>query len=314
MSYFASFKRRHAIVAGTVLAIALGTGHVMQSAVSAPRGLALLNAPVVGPSTPQFPGTPQAVSLGQPPRLSDRATEAVQIDPPLKIARSPFGYPCGATLSATPMPAAMIAVEVADPCRPSAPVTIRQGNFTIDTRTDRFGQASETIPVFADNPVIFARIERDTLSLSPKADGAQDFTHVGLIWRGQKRLHIHALEFGARHGQPGHIWSGAPGTPAEAIEGGRGYLSQIALSALEQAEIYTFPVGRTAARGVVRLEVTADVTKETCGTEVEAQAFQTGPMGTLNFTDILLEMPSCDKIGETVRLKNLLRDMRIAAR
>ena len=78
------------------------------------------------------------------------------------------------------------------------------------------------------------------------------------------------------------------------------------------AEVYSFPVAKTAQEGDVALSVEAEVSEANCGLEIEAQALELrgdDPVKTQNLT---LAVPDCDAVGNFLVLNNLLQDLKVA--
>jgi len=129
-------------------------------------------------------------------------------------------------------------------------------------------------------------------------------------------LQIHALEFGATYGEPGHVWSENPGDPTLAATGGGGYILQLGDPELDNAvlsEVYTFPRAGSGESGVVRLSVEAEVTTANCATEIAGQSIEPGADGQPVVMEMTVAVPDCDAVGEYLVLKNLLRDRRVAS-
>ena len=79
-------------------------------------------------------------------------------------------------------------------------------------------------------------------------------------------------------------------------------------------EVYTFPTGTTSRDGSVALSVEAEVTAENCGRDVAAQSIQIDPASTLIAIDLTMTMPKCDAVGEFLVLKNMFKDLTLAAK
>jgi hypothetical protein len=79
-------------------------------------------------------------------------------------------------------------------------------------------------------------------------------------------------------------------------------------------EVYTFPTGTVSRDGSVALTVEAEVTAENCGRDVAAQSIQIDRSSTPTAIDLTMTMPECDAVGEFLVLKNMFKDLTLAAK
>ncbi len=316
MSFLASLDKRRWGTALVTLVLAFFCGYVMQNILADQPPVAIINdgpdaAPLMrqGDEPKPLPVPPAATLvpiLERPPVLPDRVDE--------DQARAGDDPGCSPVLTVEAAPAATLRVTLAAPCHTDTRVSLQQGDMAVTAETDAKGDINLRIPALSSNPVINVAIAGKRLTATTEIPDATEFLHVAIQWTGQQALRINAYEFGAQKSQFGHVWSGAPKSPSRASRGSGGFLTKLGDEHGRSAEIYSFPVGQAAARGVVRLVVEAEVTKENCGKRVQATAFQTSPLGKLSPTDVSLTMPGCDQVGKILRLQNLLQDMRLAAR
>ena len=312
MTIFKSLKWRRWGTALATLALAFTSGYVMQNRLSDRAPVESTQLAAFGPATDQpkaLPSQPTAtrlLTLDRPPVLADR------VDEPLTGKEADPG--CAPTLSVSAAPAATLRITLTAPCHGDTRVFVQQGDMAASFQTGGDGVLNMRVPALTTNPVIQAAIAGKQLSATVEIPDAGDFQHVALQWSGRQALRINAYEFGAQKSQFGHVWSGAPKSPSRASRGSGGFLTKLGDGRGKSAEIYSFPVGQASSRGVVRLVVEAEVTKQNCGQKIQATALQTSPLGHLSPTEISLTMPDCDQVGEIVRLQNLLQDMRLASR
>jgi hypothetical protein len=66
--------------------------------------------------------------------------------------------------------------------------------------------------------------------------------------------------------------------------------------------------------GDIQLEIEAEVTDATCGREISAQSLQVTEAGAPRVQELQLTMPDCDAIGDFLVLKNVLEDLKVAAK
>ena len=298
-------KRRLGTFCGT-LVLALGCGYVMQNVLSVQAAVTPSSVPnIAHVMVPQAPRAALTTSLKPAPILKDRVAETKD-----RVANQG----CVPQLVVTPAPAATLTVDVSAPCHALARANITQGKLTVSLATDEDGAISLRVPAFTTSPNIVVHIAGNRLAASADVPEAAMFEHVALHWSGPQVLRINAYEFGAQKSQFGHVWAGAPKSPARASRGSGGFLTQLGDDQGKSVEIYSFPSGQATSRGVIRLMAEAEVTQGTCGKRIRATAFQSGPLEELRPTEVAITMPDCDQLGETVRLQNLFQDMRLARR
>ena len=164
-------------------------------------------------------------------------------------------------------------------------------------------RAAVFIAAFEDGKGALATAQVDDLEL---------YDRFVVQWRGdaQSLRELHALEYGADFGLPGHVWSRAGQDEAE---GAVMRLGGDAPGPALRAEIYTFPTAGATREGTVALRLEAEVTEGNCGRDLEAQGISTNGEGAgLHVRDLLLPMPDCAALGEYLVLKNLFNDLKIA--
>lgn len=304
MRLFSSLNTRRWPTVLATLVIASACGHLTQAVwgrtVSEPA-LATVTEPGPLPSAPH--GT--YMQLQRPPVMADRAAAtATEVE----------DQSCRPQLNITPAPAATLHVEVSAPCHGLARVHVTQGQITASMATDKEGVLRVRLPALTSDPLIEVSIAGTKLAARTEVADAEAYEHVALQWSGTQMLGINAYEFGAQQSQFGHVWAGAPKSPARASRGSGGFLIRIGDGQGKSAEIYSFPAGTASTRGVIRLVAEAKVTHENCGRRVSAIALQSSLMTKLRPTEVAITVPGCGQIGETVSLQNLFQDMRLARR
>lgn len=280
---------------------------------------------------------PDRVALAETPSHSDRPpapeVQRAEINPALE----PLGLPARAStvapireataaqdalVSCTPdfkvsaVPGGLAYIALSAPCSLGQAVALSHGPLAIDITIPDAGRYAATLPVldsaegfrarFADGRVAHASL--------PKPSAAA-FDHVVLQWRGAAGLQLHALEFGAGYGEAGHIWAGNPRETLRAVRGEGGFLNRLGDTAAGgMADVYSFPVGQMARPGQVDITVEAEVTAENCDSDIAAQLLQRGADGSIAVAEITFAVPACDAVGDILVLKNLMRDLKIAAK
>jgi len=224
--------------------------------------------------------------------------------------------PCAAALSARPMAAAMVQLNLTAGCQPDTRVTLHHNGMMITESTDSKGNLTLQMPALSQTAVFMAAFENGMIAMA-KADvtSLDVYDRVVVQWEGPGDMQIHALEFGADYTQEGNVWKAAPREAAEAALGRGGFLTELGKAMPDQdlrAQVYTFPSCTVSRSGDVALSIETEVTAETCNRRMEAQTLQLTGGGALSVTDLTLDMPSCDAIGDFLVLKNLLQDLKIA--
>ncbi len=290
-----------------------------ESAPPPPRRSRLAPDAAEAPEMPPEAASPAPLPLPGPTpqdRISGPANEAPE---PVTVtpAHNEFGLACAEILSAVARPAAMVKLTVTAPCRGNEPLTIAHGALRFDDRIDALGIYTVLVPALedeADYTVTFADgSTADTFVDVPQATRTE---RVVLQFAGPTGLQIHALEFGADYETAGHIWSGNPRDAETALKIGGGFLTTLGDPAQDEAryaEVYTLPADTQGRDGVVRLNVEAEVADANCGRDIAGQTLQKQADGTVTPVSVTLAMPECDAVGEFLVLKNLLRDLKIAA-
>jgi len=310
--------RRYITVAAT-FACALGSGYLLQAGASAPpqqhsAASAVKPVEISGielTSAPALPSMPDAAAL--PGAQVTRAVArdiAVTGDLPSE-ERAP-SFDCEAEMTAAAREAAIVRLSLSAPCRPDTRVTLHHNGMMVSALTDSEGRTQIDLPALAESAVFIASFEDGKGALATAT--IKDFASVDryvVQWHGDARsLRLHALEYGADFGLPGHVWTGAEQDTAEGFVMRLG--DDVPGPAL-RAEVYTFPSADTSREGTVTLRLEAEVTEGNCGRDIEAQGISTGGEGTsLRVRDLVLPMPDCAALGEFLVLKNLFDDLNIA--
>ncbi|WP_306045995.1 hypothetical protein [Nioella sp. MMSF_3534] len=257
---------------------------------------------------------PEAPVLPQPQRLA-QASEATTTM--TDQALSPFGLPCGLTVSTSASEGAVVALDIMDPCQPHSRVIIEHSGLNLTGRTDVMGLLTMDVPVF-ENPAFFTVRMPDgasdsSLAIVPDLDS---YYRVGLQWNEDRALELHAMEFGATYGDPGHIWLDHAGSVDRAVAGEGGFVMQVGSADVENpmlAQIYSFPRDTLDGNGNVRLSIEAPVTEANCGQDTLARTLELEEDGRVAVIELTFTLPDCDAVGDYLVLQNLLHDLRVAS-
>ncbi len=258
---------------------------------------------------------PAAPILAQPGRLTQAPADVGSVSEQPDL--SPFGLPCGLSVTATAGDGAMVALDIMDPCQPFERVVIEHSGLNLTGQTGVMGLLTMDIPAF-ENPAFFTVRMPDGTSESALAVVADldQYNRAGVQWNEDRQLELHAMEFGATYGEPGDIWAGNPGNIDRALSGEGGFLTEVGDASVDEpmlAQIYTFPRDTMLDRGNVRLTIEAPVTAANCGLPTEARTLELAEDGTVSVVGLDFTVPGCDAVGDYLLLQNLLQDLRIAS-
>lgn len=222
-----------------------------------------------------------------------------------------FGISCDVTLTAQSKGLGISRLTYSSPCATKERVEFRYSGLEFTYRTDGTGHITFTIPILQGNQTVLAKAKSgDEQSVKLAMSNDSEIWHAALNWRGGSDMEIHAYELGARSGMPGHVLAGVRDDRSlgQIIRLGDSNLPGAAI-----AEVYGLPLLGDVPSGTVRLFVEATVTPSNCEKEVPARVWQKRGKGELTPVDVTVAIPSCDQIGETLMLKNLMRDLKLAA-
>ena len=227
-----------------------------------------------------------------------------------------FGIPCDRTLELSAAPHGSLAVNFIAGCNTSERVTVSHAGIVFAVQSSVLGVVALEIPALTRQAMVEVTLEDGTtLTDSVLVPDADSFDRVALQIEGEAAMALHAFEFGASYGDPGHVTFARP-TPVQALTPGpKGEVILLGDPEVEQpvsTEIYSFPRGQATRGGAVRLHIEAEVTPFSCGRVLDANVVQTEPGDNVRTVAFALEMPGCDAVGDILVLKNVLRDLKIA--
>lgn len=300
--------QRRIALAVSLLAIGLGTGHFVQSraagndvaAAPKPRKIEQLSA-----------GTADLPELAPPATATPKAAEAQQPATPAQ-QQAAAAKACPVELHLLAESNASIALALAAPCHADERVVVKHGGLAITARTSVSGLLTLDLPAmetqakvaigFLDGSDVQGRVQVPDMAATRR---------FGVQWMSADRFDLQAYENGADFGQPGNISASNPATPAAGKPASRGYLTVLGdatVSLPMQAQVYTFPPS-----GEAEVTVEANVSPATCGREMLGEAI-TSVDGKVSVSELTLAMPDCSVPGGILVLKNLVPEMKLAAR
>ncbi len=219
---------------------------------------------------------------------------------------------CPITASATPGEMAIVHLQVQAPCLPGQRLTVHHGGMMFSDKTDANGAFAADIPALSERAVFIVAFANGKGAVATaRAEGLKDVDRVVLQWGGNAGFELHAREFGANYGDPGHVWFGAPGNGAV---GRMIRLGNPEVFNAKLADIYSFPAGQAPRAGAVAVSVEAEVTQDNCGRDISAETMELKGGQLHNPRDLVLSVPDCDAVGTFLVLNNLVDDLKIAAK
>jgi hypothetical protein len=337
---------RHAAAGLCAFAVTLACGFVVQNrealagwgAAPAPAPVPMMAALAAAPLRPPAPavlpgGAPAeraapAALAALPPRalpggaaggdLAGRLSEVVPVAFEAPEAPPLSGAPCGLSLAAGPAPLALIAVAVEAPCAGGGALVLHHAGLSVTVMLDAAGHAEALLPALAPEAVVMAEAGGHAAVAAVAVPEAAQVDRAVLLWEGERGVALHAREFGAGYGEPGHVHAGAPGDPDAARRGEGGMMLSLGdarIPGARMAEVYTFPTGAAARSGQVALSVEAQVTEATCGRVIEAQTIQISPGAAAPLVrELALPVPGCEFAGEWLVLGDMVLGLTVAAR
>ncbi|CUH84304.1 hypothetical protein [Thalassovita mediterranea] len=247
------------------------------------------------------------------PADDERLASIAPIDPmndlaPLEVAERA----CDPVMELSAQPGAMVLVSIDAPCLPGARVTLHHNGLMFTHLTDAAGQLVVSAPALSESAVFIADLGNGDGAVGHvMVPDMVQYERAAAQWRGDLGISLHAYEFGATYGEEGHVWAGALSTSA--VDAQMVLLGDRDLPESYRAEVYTVPA-TAAMAGQVQLSIEAEVTVANCDRDIQAEAIQWRAGGQLEVRELSLAVPGCDTVGDFLLLKNLLQDLKLAAR
>jgi hypothetical protein len=166
----------------------------------------------------------------------------------------------------TPVRGGRTRIALDSPCRAQELVIFTYAGTVFIQSLDEVGRAAFLLDCFAGDsePVTIRFEDRTTIVRHPIVDDdMRDFSKVAIVWSSTVDLDLHAFEYSATFGSPGHVWSGRPGSleeasaQAQADDRGHGFMSKVGAGGEigMNLEVYTFVHRRGQHGGFVKLAV-----------------------------------------------------------
>jgi hypothetical protein len=329
-------------IAAATFAAAMGIGFVMQNQELMAERFGIGDAPSPAPAL--APAFALADSSSVAPMLTAPQIESLTglvapaaigparqtiIGPPVLVADlsgdflpqvpgTPAVADCTPVMVATSAAAAMAVLDISAPCQPDAFATLHHNGMMFTFATGHDGSAALVVPALTETAIFMAQfadgsVATDQLSV---ADVAL-YDRAVLQFEGRTGFELHASEFGADFGAPGHIWRGAAGDALAAADGAGGFMLILGDDRAEHAlmaEVYTYPAGAAQQSGEIALSVEAEITAANCGRDLAAQSMQFIGGADPTALDLTLTIPACEGIGDILLLDSMFDTWQVASR
>lgn len=250
-------------------------------------------------------------------RVSAPAAALPELDrdaPPKSAIRT---HDCIMTAVAKPLPGAMVDVTMSAPCAMNERLTVHHHGMMFTMATDANGLLNMVVPALMEEAVfVMAFANGDGAVAHTAVPDLANYDRLAIQWYGAAGFQLHAREFGAGYGQPGHIWSGLVADNDAFHTDAQGFmvmLGNISIADTLIAEIYSFPAGMAQRDGTVNLSVEAQVTAANCGREIEARTIERLQGAPLKIQNTVLVVPDCDAVGNFMVLNNLVADLKVVS-
>lgn len=298
-------------IAGATLATILLTGQVMQMSSGTQRASA---------ADVQAMPLPVALSGITLTAAEEGAIVPASLDSSLDLLsgsdQPETSDTCKITMSAKPIAAALVDLEMSAPCAPNERVVIHHNGMMFAELTDSAGTFKTTVPALSETAVFIASFASGEGAVAnATVEELSSYDRAVVQMQGNSGIGLHAREFGADYGDRGHVWRENPAQVADGVTGHGGFMVKLGNTKLENpllAEVYSFPAAMAKEIGSIALSVDIEITNGNCDQDIEAQTLQTTRGGQITVQTLDMSIPACDAVGDFLMLKNLVNDMKVA--
>lgn len=216
------------------------------------------------------------------------------------------------SIAVLPLAGGRTRFSITDPCRAGQMVTFTYVGVPFQRKVDSGGRLDFILDCFAGDgsPVEIGFQDGSTFSRNAVARDMGRVSKISVLWSANVNLDLHAFEYAASFGKPGHVWAASPSSPEDArsvarAEGrGRGFISHVSDGGNlgSHLEVYTFWHHRRQDRGVIRLALDyasrgSTPQGETCGSgrmaEVEFLVLRLSRGGEFSRTEGVFQRAAC---------------------
>ncbi|MDB5659044.1 MAG: hypothetical protein JWS10_1659 [Cypionkella sp.] len=290
-------------LAATDMAVALPVKKIAVAMLPKATDAAKLQLTVMAPK----PASP--VTMVMPVSVQPSHIDATVPAVPLKTGSDP----CPVALNLASSENALIEVNLLSPCHASERVVVKHAGLTFTAKTSPKGALLTDLPALVQNAEVEVMF-KDNTSVSAKVlvPELASLRRFAVQWQQDDAFQLHAFEDTSEFGGAGDVSASMPHAPATGVPAKGGFMTVLgdASTTLPMlAQVYTYPKNTTTKPEIL---IEAAVTKATCGREMLGQTLLT-TAGAVKISDMSLEMPDCNAVGDYLVLKNLVPDMTIAS-
>lgn len=203
-------------------------------------------------------------------------------------ALSPFGMDCAPGIRVSATEGGFLDTVISAPCKLGQTVQVGHDALTFALSLSNTGQARLRIPaVVRDGAVAVTFADGTILTAAAPVSG------IGTLRR---------MVF-AHDGPADHVFLKASGPERRKID------REAFATATGTVSSLTAPMGH----GTVRLSLLVEVTPANCGQPLNAHVIeQAGAGAAVQKTQLSLNLPGCERVGDVLELKNAVPDLRLA--
>lgn len=227
--------------------------------------------------------------------------------------KSPFGTPCGTSLTSRVLPGAIVELSLDAPCHPNSRVEIRHGKLMFTARTGHTGMLVLTVPAL-ERAAIFSAEFADGVRLRTAQSISElaDFERVAIQWNGAVDLSLHAYEFGARTDAAA---SAAGNKAALRDTDARSFSVKLGDASVEDpilVQVYSLRLTGPLVDGIVQFVVDAAPSETLCDQSEVLRSHHSKRGRLVGSAGLVFKMPACGTATQSIVLNNALRDLIIA--
>ncbi|MBA3909748.1 MAG: hypothetical protein C0524_07630 [Rhodobacter sp.] len=301
------FGHKRILRVAAVLFVALAAGQLVEtlrptaaagrSAAKPPGNVASLTAagPVVGTVLPESASLVDGSGVGLPKLTGITSVAAVA------EARGPTG--CDIALDLAPAPGAMIELSLSAPCNRSERVVIRHSGLSFTALTAADGTLDLQLPALEPDALVATYFGGSGIALA-KVEVPEATSYV----RFAVQIPFPA-QFDLRADEGGQVFVGSSFASNEGSLRRIAPLGTVKVAEPLLAQVYTFPTDGVATPD---LTVELRITPDTCGRTLPVETLLARG-GDVTVSKFSVSVPLCGTSGDILLLKNLLRDLTLAA-
>jgi hypothetical protein len=144
---------------------------------------------------------------------AEPAVEATPEPPVIEVKATPPPAPPSneITITTQAVEGGRVFMRVRSPARSNQPMTLSYGGSNTVHVLDGRGEQEITVDAFAgsSHPIQLRFKDGSTRDVAVEAGELDIVSKIAIIWQAPVNLDLHAFEYAARAGDPGHVWTGS---------------------------------------------------------------------------------------------------------